>query len=97
MKVVGSKAIIHFDYTGSGLMVKGKELTHFEMAASDKMFFPAKAGIRGNTVVVTSKDVKEPVAVRYAWADNPEDANLFNKEGLPVGPFRTDDWPGITE
>ena len=48
-------------------------------------------------VVVYSNDVKNPVAVRYGWANNPDDLNLYNKEGLPTNPFRTDDWPGITK
>ena len=48
--------------------------------------------IRGNKVIVTCKEVAEPVAVRYAWADNPDDANLMNKEGLLASPFRTDEW-----
>jgi len=52
--------------------------------------------IEDNTVVVYSEKINNPVAVRYAWADNPEDANLYNKEGLPASPFRIDDWPGIT-
>jgi len=55
----------------------------------------ADARIEGNTVVVSSRDVPQPVAVRYAWGDSPR-GNLFNKDGLPASPFRTDDWPGIT-
>lgn len=52
----------------------------------------ADAVIRGNKVIVSSKDVKHPVAVRYAWSDNPSDANLCNKDGLLAAPFRTDNW-----
>jgi sialate O-acetylesterase len=57
----------------------------------------ARAEIRGDAVVVWHPDVPEPAAVRYAWAANPEGANLHNKAGLPASPFRTDSWPGLTE
>lgn len=72
-------------------MAKGKDLTHFEVAGEDKVFVPAKAKIEGNSVKVWSKDVKNPVAVRFAW-DNIAEPNLFNKEGLPASAFRTDNW-----
>ncbi|HEX6986950.1 MAG TPA: sialate O-acetylesterase, partial [Planctomycetaceae bacterium] len=62
----------------------------------DRAFKWADAKIEGDEVIVSSPEVKEPVAVRYAWADNPE-ATLYNAEGLPASPFRTDDWPGVTE
>jgi sialate O-acetylesterase len=62
------------------------------VAGADRRFVWAKATIEGETVVVSSEQVKQPVAVRYAfWAD-PKDANLYNREGLPASPFRTDDW-----
>ena len=67
----------------------------FAIAGEDKKFVWADAKIDGDTVVVCSEKVAEPVAVRYAWADNP-DCNLYNKAGLPASPFRTDDWPGVT-
>jgi sialate O-acetylesterase len=86
-----NKAIISFDYAESGLMMKGKKLTHFEIAGADQKFVKAKAKISGNTVIVTSKQVKQPVAVRFAW-DNIAEPNLFNQEGLPASAFRTDDW-----
>ncbi len=92
MKVEGDKIVITFTETGSGLACKGKKLNHFAIAGEDKKFVWADAVIKGNTVVVSSPDVKVPVAVRYAWADNPEDANLINKEGLLASPFRTDSW-----
>lgn len=91
MKKEGNKIIITFNNTGSGLLAKGgMELKYFSIAADDKQFVWAKARIHGNTVVVWSDDIKNPVAVRYAWADNPEGANLYNREGLPASPFRTD-------
>jgi len=74
--------------------VKG-ELKGFAVAGEDKKFAWAEATIDGDTIVLTSPEVPHPVAVRYGWADNPA-CNLFNKEGLPASPFRTDDWPGVT-
>lgn len=65
----------------------------FEIAGSDQQFRPARADIVGQTVVVSSPSVPNPTAVRYAWSDDPHEANLFNSEGLPAAPFRTDDWP----
>jgi sialate O-acetylesterase len=91
MKVKGNKAIIKFKNTGGGLVAKGGELKHFAIAGPDKKFVWAKAEIKGKKVIVWSDEVAKPVAVRYAWADNPEGANLYNKEGLPASPFRTDD------
>ncbi|WP_243751642.1 sialate O-acetylesterase [Niastella caeni] len=88
----GSRIRISFANTGSGLSTKeGKEVTGFAIAGKDKQFYWAKAIIEGNEVVVYSDKVTEPVAVRYAWADNPE-CNLVNSEGLPAIPFRTDEW-----
>lgn len=93
MKIDGDKIIISFTETGKGLAVRnGKVLKHFAIAGEDQQFVWADAVIKGNTVVVSSKDVPNPVAVRYAWADNPDDANLINKDGLLASPFRTDNW-----
>jgi len=80
-----------FLHIGSGLTIgKGEELCHFAIAGEDKHFIWANARIRGDRVVVWHDDIKEPRYVRYAWADNPDCANLYNKEGLPASPFRTD-------
>lgn len=92
MKIEGDKIIITFSEIGRGLMAKGGELKHFAIAGEDQQFVWAEAVIRGNKVVVSSKNVKRPVAVRYAWSNNPEDANLCNKDGLLASPFRTDNW-----
>ena len=92
MKIEGDKIIISFTETGRGLMAKGGALKHFAIAGEDKQFVWADAVIRDNKVIVSSEDVKHPVAVRYAWSDNPEEANLCNKEGLLASPFRTDNW-----
>ncbi|MBI1930030.1 sialate O-acetylesterase [Candidatus Poribacteria bacterium] len=89
MQLEGSKVRLSFDHIGSGLEAKGEKLTGFAIAGKNRKFVWADARIEGNTVVVWSDQVSKPVAVRYAWADNPE-CNLYNKEGLPASPFRTD-------
>ncbi len=95
LKVEGSKAILNFKHPGSGLEAKGGELKGFLVAGEDKVWHEAKAEIQGKQVIVLSTAVAKPVAVRYAWAKFPT-CNLYNKEGLPAVPFRTDDWPMIT-
>jgi sialate O-acetylesterase len=67
------------------------------VAGADKVFHPATAVIKGSTVVVSSTAVSNPVAVRYGWADDAGTINLYNKDGFPASPFRTDSWKGITE
>ncbi len=86
-KIENNRVIISFLNTGSGLTARGGELNHFSIAAADGKFVWAKAVIQDNQVVVWSDDIRHPVSVRYAWADNPEGANLYNKEGLPAAPF----------
>jgi sialate O-acetylesterase len=93
MKVEGERVRLKFKHVGGGLVAKGGDkLTGFAIAGEDKKFVWADARIDGDTIVVSAKDVAKPVAVRYAWADNPE-CNLYNKADLPACPFRTDDWP----
>ena len=89
MKVSDNKAILSFTHLGSGLVAKDGQLKGFTIAGADKKFVPAEAEIVGDTVVAHSAQVKEPMAVRYGWANVP-DVNLFNTEGLPTTPFRTD-------
>jgi sialate O-acetylesterase len=91
MKVEGNKIIITFTHTGSGLVTKRGELRCFAIAGTNNQFVWAKAKIENDKVVVWSEKVPHPVAVRYAWADNPEGANLYNAEGLPASPFRTNE------
>jgi sialate O-acetylesterase len=87
----GNRITISFSNTGSGLIANdGEELSQFAIAGTDKKFVWAKAKIEGDKVIVWNSDVANPMYVRYAWADNPDGANLFNKEGLPASPFRTD-------
>ena len=93
MKIESNKIHITFTNIGSGLVAKGGgELKYFAIAGPDKLFVWAKAAIENNELVVWNDTLANPVAVRYAWADNPEGANLYNKEGLPASPFRTDEW-----
>lgn len=104
IKIESGKARIAFDRVGSGLIVGRKEglqstqevadgkLARFAIAGVDKKWYWAEAKIDGDTVVVSSKDVPKPVAVRYGYSMNPTGANLYNKEGLPASPFRTDNW-----
>jgi sialate O-acetylesterase len=92
MKIDGPKIQIHFSNTEKGLKIKGsKELKGFAIAGEDKKFVWAKAKIEGTKVIVWSSKIKNPVAVRYAWASNPI-CNLYNGADLPASPFRTDDW-----
>lgn len=93
------KAIITYKNIGKGLMVKDRfgYLKGYEIAGSDKVFQYAKATIVDNKVVVEYPKKKKPAAVRYAWADAPDEANLFNSEGYPANGFRTDDWNTITK
>lgn len=93
LRVNGGEIVVGFDEVGSGLRTSdGAAVRGFVLAGADRKFIPAEAAIVGRTVVVRSPKVKSPVAVRYAWADSP-DCNLFNQEGLPASPFRSDAWP----
>ncbi len=93
--VEGDKLILEFDSIGSGLMAaKDFPLDSFAIAGGDQEWHWADAKMTGNTVILSSAEVKHPVAARYAWAMNPSQRNLlYNKEGLPASPFRTDEWP----
>ena len=103
-QIQGNTIRISFDHVGTGLMagkkeglaptveVQGGPLKRFAVAGADKSWHWAEAVIDGETVVVKSPDVENPVAVRYAYTMNPVGANLYNKEGIPASPFRTDDW-----
>lgn len=87
---IQDKIKISFSHTGKGLMCTSKYgyVMGFQVAGPDKKFYWAKAWLEGNDVVVQSNEVKTPSYVRYAWANNPDEANLYNKEGLPAGPFQ---------
>ena len=92
MTTENGKLRVWFDHVGGGLGIDGgDDLKGFTIAGADREFVPAKAEIDGETVVVSNPNVAEPLAVRYAWADDPVN-NLINAEGLPASPFRTDQW-----
>lgn len=99
MSVEENKVVIRFGNTGGGLISKDKHgyVRGFQIAGSDQKFYWAKAFIDGENVILTSEEVKDPVAVRYAWSSNPGKLDLYNAEGLPALPFRTDTWKGLTE
>ena len=92
MTVEGGSIRIAFDHVAGGLVCSGAALTHFQIAGRDSRFVEAAARIDGDSVVVSSPDVPEPIAVRFGWEAAPE-PNLYNSEGLPASPFRTDNWP----
>ena len=91
MKVKGTVAVLSFRNTGLGLIAKGGKLKGFTIAGADKRFVPAEAMVKGDAVFVMSPQVNRPMAVRYSWEANPV-CTLYNKDGLPASPFRTDDW-----
>lgn len=94
IEIKGGNAILNFTDIGTGLKTNDiyGYLRGFSIAGSDKKFYWAKAYIKDNKVYAYSEKVNTPVAVRYAWANNPADANLTNNTGLPAAPFRTDNW-----
>ena len=92
MRVDDRKAILSFRHVGGGLEAKGGQLIGFVVAGAERRFVRAEARIVGDRVEVWSPEVDRPIAIRYCWADNPA-CSLYNREGLPASPFRTDDWP----
>ncbi len=96
MTIDGEKAVLSFDHLGGGLAGRGgNNLNGFTICGDDKYFYPAKASVSGNTVVVSCEKVSKPIAVRYGWNNFPV-CNLINRAGLPASPFRTDDFPLTT-
>ncbi len=92
MEIKGDKATILFDNAPNGFMIKGNgKATEFFIAGSDRNFLPAEVKLQKDRIIVSNKKIKEPVAVRFGFS-NTAMPNLFSKEGLPVAPFRTDDW-----
>ena len=90
-KIEGNKIVLTFDHIGSGLVAKdGGALMQFAIAGTDKKYVWANARIENDKVIVWNDQLAQPLYVRYAWADNPEGANLYNREGLPASPFTTD-------
>jgi sialate O-acetylesterase len=98
MTVTGNTISLTFNDGGSKLISKdGQPLRYFAIAGDDHHFVWATAKIIGNRIEISSQAIAHPVAVRYAWAGNPDGCNLFNEAGLPASPFRTDNWPGLTD
>lgn len=99
MQVTGNEVVVQFISTGKGLMAKpgSTAIEGFEIAGADQRFYPAKAVIEGDKVKLSAPEVAQPVVARYAWMDDAGKANVFNKEGFPLAPFRTDNWKAITD
>jgi sialate O-acetylesterase len=97
MEKQGNKVVLTFEHVGPGLYTFDvNEPLGFTIAGSDRKFHKARARLVGrDQIEVWSEEVSEPAAVRYAWADNPV-CNVYSRDGLPLTPFRTDDWPGVT-
>jgi sialate O-acetylesterase len=96
MTVRGREVVLEFVHVGGGLITSdGAAPTGFLVCGEDHKFVSAEAKLEGDKVVASSSSVDKPVAVRFAWVDYPE-VNLFNKEGFPATPFRTDDFPFVT-
>ena len=96
MEISNGRAVISFDSLGGGLVTRDDgPLKGFAIAGRDRVFKWAEAELHGDTVICSHPEIPEPVAVRYAWDSNPQ-GTLYNKEGLPAAPFRTDLWPGRT-
>lgn len=96
MSVDGNKAVVRFDHVGGGLVARGGPLVGFTVAGADGQFVRAEAVIQEDRVVVWSPQVEKPAAVRFGWANYPV-VNLWNKDGLPASPFRSDDLPMLTK
>jgi sialate O-acetylesterase len=92
LTIEGARIRLSFAHTDGGLVARGGALKTFYIAGAERRFVSAEAVIEGDTIVVSSPDVTRPLAVRYAWADNPAGCNLYNAAGLPASPFRTDGW-----
>jgi sialate O-acetylesterase len=90
-EIKGKTMVVTFQHTDGGLVAKGGELRGFQIAGAEKKWVPASAKISGSNVIVSSPEVLQPAAVRYAWANNP-DCNLYSGADIPATPFRTDDW-----
>ena len=86
----GEKLRIYFDHRKGGLISKNGELKEFSLCGGDGVFYSAKASIDGTEVLVYHDRIALPAGVRYAWRDNPEEANLYNAEGLPASPFQAE-------
>ncbi len=99
IEISGNNIIVSFDNIGTGLSTPDKYgyIKGFEIAGKDEVFHYAKAFIQDNKVILSSEEVPNPIAVHFSWIGDASDSNLFNKEGFPAVPFRTDEWKTITK
>lgn len=99
MQVNGNEVTVSFDHIGTGLFTPDKYgyIKGFEMAGANQVFYFARAAVKNNTVVLSCSEVSSPVAVRFGWMGDATECNLFNREGFPALPFRTDAWKTITK
>ncbi|MFZ4545080.1 MAG: sialate O-acetylesterase [Saprospiraceae bacterium] len=99
MRIVGEELELSFDNIGSGLMTTDKYgyIKGFEIAGEDQVFYFAKAYIKGDKILIYNENVKNPEAVHYGWMGDASECNVFNKEGFPLGPFRSNEWKTITK
>jgi len=91
-EVRGRELVLHFEHADGALAARGGALAGFELAGADGRFHPAQARIEGDTVVLQARAVRSPASARYGWSDDPKDANLVGRDGLPASPFRTAEW-----
>ena len=89
MEIRGSTIALQFENQGSELVARGENLSGFAIAGEDGKYVWAEAKISNDEVIVWSHEIEKPLHVRYAWADNPDTANLYNTQGLPASPFQT--------
>jgi sialate O-acetylesterase len=99
MEKQGNRVVVRFDHIYDGWNVKSQDgsVNGFEVAGEDRKFYPARAWVMGKDIIVESTQVSNPASVRYCWSDDPNNVNLFNSIGFPAAPFRTDDWPMLTQ
>jgi sialate O-acetylesterase len=99
MEISGNKIVVSFDNIGTGLSTPDKYgyIKGFEIAGEDQVFHYAKGFIKDNKVILSSEEVANPVAIHFSWIGDASDSNLFNKEGFPAAPFRTDNWKTVTK
>ena len=97
MSVEGTAIRIKFTHAEGLKSSDGKPLGRFTIAGEDRKFVPAEAKMDGSSVTVSNAQIEHPVAVRYAYVNDPQGANLTNASGLPAAPFRSDTWPGVTD
>jgi sialate O-acetylesterase len=99
MVINDDQVIVYFDDIGGGLMTTDLQgnINGFEIAGNNQVFHKANAIIEDDKIIISTKDINAPIQIRYSWKGDASKSNLFNKEGFPAVPFRTDDWKTITK